>query len=268
MPTQAPHETLLFRMVNEPATMHGFADRLRHPLDLVNGAAPRRAIKLTYLVVLGVATVHITGQITRKSLAPAWCGPDFDDIPSVIRSAIGDPGVRAVVLVVDSPGGSIRGPSRVLEAIASARAAGKPVIAHIDGSACGCAYAIAAACDRVYASPLAAIGALTTIVEIVAPPPAPGTPPPMLSATFIGVSVERQRDADLARLATLYAEQIAQARRVSVETVEQLGEVLGTAELAQQLGLVDDVIPFEAALDRVIRGDLPPPRAEGAASAD
>src|SRR5690606_4935218 len=68
---------------------------------------------------------------------------------------------RAVILVIDSPGGLAQHcfePSRALRAKCSA--AGVPLFAFVDGSACSAAYALACAAERIAVTPTGLVGSI------------------------------------------------------------------------------------------------------------
>lgn len=79
-----------------------------------------------------------------------------------ISRLAGKPGVVALVLDIDSPGGSANAVSPLIEAIGRFKAAGKPIVAHCD-SCFSAAYWIASQCDAVFCdnrlSELGSIGA-------------------------------------------------------------------------------------------------------------
>lgn len=68
-----------------------------------------------------------------------------------LEKAMADDRCRAVILAVNSPGGACAGLFSFTDYIRECTAR-KPVYAYIHGEACSAAYAIAAACSRVYAA--------------------------------------------------------------------------------------------------------------------
>jgi protease-4 len=81
-----------------------------------------------------------------------------------IGEAIEDNEVRAIVLRVDSPGGSYVASDAIWREVARARAAGKPVIASFGDTAASGGYFIAMGADRIVASP----GTVTGSIGVVA----------------------------------------------------------------------------------------------------
>lgn len=73
-------------------------------------------------------------------------------------------GVRAVVLRVDSPGGSVAPSQEIYDAVRRV-AAKKPIIASLGGVAASGGYYIASACDAVVASPGTLTGSIGVILQ-------------------------------------------------------------------------------------------------------
>lgn len=113
----------------------------------------------------GIATVAIGGPLFRyANLLTAYCGASsYADVQHGITTAMQTPGLKALVLAIDSPGGECKGMLDTAEMIYSLR--GKvPVIAHVDGQACSAALLLAAAADRIVADPAAVIGCAGAII--------------------------------------------------------------------------------------------------------
>lgn len=104
----------------------------------------------------GVAIVPVGGSIAGGS----FYGPDdYTRLRSMIASALGDPSVRAVLLDVNSPGGTTSGLFDLAAWIRGQRGA-KPIWAIANDQATSAAYAIAAAADRVIATAGSVIGSI------------------------------------------------------------------------------------------------------------
>ena len=76
-----------------------------------------------------------------------------DDLSKAIRAAAGDKEVRAIVLRVDSPGGSVSASDQILDAVKKAQAAGKPVVVSMGGVAASGGYYISLSANRIVAEP-------------------------------------------------------------------------------------------------------------------
>jgi protease-4 len=115
-----------------------------------------------------VAVVDVDGPITdgpQQGLpfsfgAVAW----VDHIVEALDQVRGDGSVRALVLRVNSPGGSAFGSDRIARAVARVREAGKPVIASMGDLAASGGYYVSAPADQIFALP----GTLTGSIGIFA----------------------------------------------------------------------------------------------------
>jgi len=103
-----------------------------------------------YQVVGGVALISVEGTLVQKlgSLHPYSGMTGYDGMRALLSMALEDKAVRAVVLMVDSPGGEVAGCFDLVDAIYSARGR-KPIWSILSENAFSAAYAIASATDRV-----------------------------------------------------------------------------------------------------------------------
>ncbi|GAB1410323.1 signal peptide peptidase SppA [Desulfovibrionales bacterium] len=77
-----------------------------------------------------------------------------------LRQAQDDPSIKAVVLRLDSPGGSATASEDIALEVEALRAAGKPVVVSMGSVAASGAYWIAAAADRIVAAPSTLTGSI------------------------------------------------------------------------------------------------------------
>lgn len=80
---------------------------------------------------------------------------------------IDDPTVAAVVLRVDSPGGSAVASDSIAAAVGRVKAAGKPAVCSMGDLAASGGYMIAAACDTIVAQPTTITGSIGVIAAKV-----------------------------------------------------------------------------------------------------
>jgi protease IV len=104
------------------------------------------------------------GDILEGDQPPGTVGAD--SISRLIRQARLDPDVRAVVLRVDSPGGSVLASEQIYRELLALRAAGKPLIVSMSGYAASGAYYISAPADEIWASPATLTGSIGIFVVI------------------------------------------------------------------------------------------------------
>ncbi len=101
-------------------------------------------------VVHGSGDVHL-GRSTRRGLGGTSIGSDT--IGAALRAAGTDRDVRAVVLRVDSPGGSYVASDAIRREVVRLRETGKPVVASMGSVAASGGYFVSMAADTIVAQP-------------------------------------------------------------------------------------------------------------------
>jgi protease IV len=110
-----------------------------------------------------VALIYATGPIRRgrSGRGPLSGGAmGSDTIAAAIRSATADDQVRAIVLRVNSPGGSYVASDTIWREVVRARAAGKPVVVSMGDVAASGGYFISMAADVIVAQPGTVTGSI------------------------------------------------------------------------------------------------------------
>ena len=115
------------------------------------------------------AIIHIDGAIDKN--LSAWdrlCldATDLRDVDQALDTAAAANSIRNVLLVIDSPGGSVTGVPETAAKIA-ALAEQKNVFAYTEGMCCSAAYWLAAACDQIYSTSSAQIGSIGVYLALV-----------------------------------------------------------------------------------------------------
>jgi protease-4 len=82
----------------------------------------------------------------------------------VLHAATKDPSVKAIVLRINSPGGSAVASSMIHHSIQKVKKAGKKIVASIGDVAASGGYMIASGCDKIVASP----GSITGSIGVIA----------------------------------------------------------------------------------------------------
>lgn len=113
-----------------------------------------------------VALIRIEGIIsssTGQGGVLTVAGPYPEDIISQLRRAEKDFTVKAVLLRIDSPGGTAAASQEIYREV---RRMKKPVVASVGDVTASGAYYIASAADRIVASPASAVGSIGVILQI------------------------------------------------------------------------------------------------------
>ena len=105
-----------------------------------------------------VGVIVASGEITFGSPPPGIIGSE--SLSQLLRRALHDEEVQAVVIRIDSPGGSAFASDIIANEIAALQEAGKPVVASMSSVAASGGYWIAAGADRILASPSTITGSI------------------------------------------------------------------------------------------------------------
>jgi len=173
----------------EQAKAEGLIDRLAYDDD-AEGAVLGRAGKGAQKVALAdflhardgssfsgksgrIALIQASGEIVDGTTSGnGLFGGDeviaSDDMARTIRDATEDSSVKAIVLRVDSPGGSVTASDQILDALKKARKKGKPVVVSMGGVAASGGYYISAYANRIVAQPATITGSIGVLTGKIA----------------------------------------------------------------------------------------------------
>lgn len=106
------------------------------------------------------ALVSIVGEIGSDTQASA------EKVMSAMRTALEDPGSQALVLLINSPGGSPVQAGLINDEITRLRALhNKPIYAVVEESCASAAYYIAAAADQIYVDKASLVGSIGVLMD-------------------------------------------------------------------------------------------------------
>jgi protease-4 len=207
-----------------------------------------------------VAIVYATGAIMDGEMPQGSVGGET--LSRQLREARQDDSVKAVVLRIDSPGGSAFASELIRQEVLLLKEAGKPVIASMASLAASGGYWIAANADQIWASPTTITGSIGifgaipnvegTLAEIGITTDGVGTtsllspalmkPVPKKVSTIIQSNIEN----GYRRFLNI----VAEGRNMTVEQVDEVAQGrVWTGEKAMQLGLVDQMGNIDQAID-------------------
>lgn len=104
----------------------------------------------------GVGTIRVSGVLEKVSGED----PGMDVIGQAFDLAMKSKKVKAIVLDIDSPGGTVDGTHELAQKVRSSRGLGKPIIAYANGLMASAAYWIGSAADLIVASETAEVGSI------------------------------------------------------------------------------------------------------------
>lgn len=170
---------------SEDAKQKGLIDRLGYDDDALaeavrHGGAGTKPFKLedyakgvTMPASANIAVIEAAGDIVdgtaRDDPFSGSAGIASDDLSEAIGQAAREPGIKAIVLRVDSPGGSVTASDQILHAVKKAQAAGKKVVVSMATYAASGGYYISSSADKIVAEPgtlTGSIGVLTGKVSV------------------------------------------------------------------------------------------------------
>ncbi len=206
-----------------------------------------------------IAVVFANGAIMDGEETPGNVGGDTT--AAQIRDARLDPKVKAIVLRVNSPGGSVSASEVIREELAAAKAAGKPVVVSMGGMAASGGYWISTPADYIIASPSTLTGSIgifgvintveNTLDSIGVHTDGVATSPLADMAMTKALTPEVQQMMQLSiengykRFITL----VAQSRKSTPEAIDKIAQGhVWTGEDAKANGLVDSLGDFDDAV--------------------
>lgn len=206
-----------------------------------------------------VAVVYATGEIdgtTGRVPGMASDGIDSEDLAATIRKLQYDDEVKALVLRVNSPGGSAFGSEVIWKAIEDFKKTGKPVAVSMSDYAASGGYYISSGSQRIFAEPLTITGSIGIFGMF---PNASS-----LINNTLGVKIEQVttnknslvgnmftplRDDQIAALQKMvnrgyetFTKRCADGRNMSQDSIKVIGEGrVWDAVTAKEIGLVDEL---------------------------
>ncbi|HEY6453440.1 MAG TPA: signal peptide peptidase SppA [Steroidobacteraceae bacterium] len=111
-----------------------------------------------------VGVIIASGEILDGKQPPGLIGGD--SMSQLLRQGLQDEDIRAVVLRVDSPGGSVLASEQIYRAVRALRAAGKPVVVSMSDVAASGGYYIASPADEIIASANTITGSIGVFASV------------------------------------------------------------------------------------------------------
>ncbi|MGP8061005.1 MAG: signal peptide peptidase SppA [Acidimicrobiales bacterium] len=216
--------------------------------------------------VATVAVITATGAIRRRRSAPnPLTGSDqipADSTAEALRQAAADRRVRAIVMRVNSPGGSAVASDTIWREMLLARDAGKPIIVTMGNVAGSGGYYIAVGADRIVAQPdsiTGSIGVVAGKMVLASAKERIGIDVDEVHTNtnaLVGSSNRGFSDTEQERLSKTidaiydtFVARVAEGRKIPPDRVHQIARGrIWTGEDAHDLGLVDELGGFPEAL--------------------
>ncbi|EAA6031169.1 signal peptide peptidase SppA [Salmonella enterica subsp. enterica serovar Kingston] len=206
-----------------------------------------------------IAVIFANGAIMDGEETPGNVGGDTT--ASQIRDARLDPKVKAIVLRVNSPGGSVNASEVIRAELAAARAAGKPVVVSMGGMAASGGYWISTPANYIVASPstltgsIGIFGVINTVENSLS---SIGVHSDGVSTSPLAdISVTKALSPEVQQMMQLSIEYgykrfitlVADARKRTPEQIDKIAQGhVWTGEDAKANGLVDSLGDFDDAV--------------------
>jgi protease-4 len=207
-----------------------------------------------------IGVIVASGEIQDGKAPPGTIGGD--SLSRLIREARLDRDIKAVVLRVDSPGGSVAASEEIYRELEALRAAGKPLVVSMGNLAASGGYYISAPATQIWASPATLTGSIGIFAVI-----------PTIDQTLgkVGISVDGVGTTPLAGALTIdrplsneaseliqsqidrgyqqFIDHVASGRRETPQQIDAIGQgrVWAGAD-ARRIGLVDRLGTLEDAV--------------------
>jgi protease IV len=208
-----------------------------------------------------VGIVVASGEILDGHQPPGTIGGE--STADLLRQARYDNAVKAVVLRVDSPGGSMFASEQILREVQSLRKAGKPVVVSMSTYAASGGYYISAAANQIFASPTTLTGSIgvfsvvptfqRTLEKLGVKVDGLGTSPlagTMRQDRALGASAKQILQTSVDHAYAEFLHRVGDGRKKTVEDVDKIaqGRVWSGVD-AQRIGLVDHLGGLKDATD-------------------
>jgi len=208
-----------------------------------------------------VGIVVASGEIFDGHQMPGNIGGESTS--NLLREARYDNAVKAVVLRVDSPGGSEFASEKILREVQALRKAGKPVVVSMSTYAASGGYYIAAAANQIFASPTTITGSIgvfsyiptfqRTLEKLGIKVDGIGTTPlagDLRIDRALGPATKQLLQASVDHAYAQFVRRVADGRKKSVEDIDKIAQGRVWAGLdAQRIGLVDHLGGLKDATD-------------------
>lgn len=214
----------------------------------------------------GIGLIRVEGAIAAGGGQDSLTGGGFagsDSLMSQLKKARGDNGIKALVVRVNSPGGTASASQEIAAEIEKVRRAGKKVVISMGDVAASGGYWISVSADHIFANPGTQTGSIGVIMQIPqaeelmrkvglrfqtiksGPHKDIGSPDRDLTAEEQAILQSIVDD-----IYAQFVEVVAKGRRIPSERVRQLADGrIFSGRQAKDLGLVDSLGNLQDALD-------------------
>lgn len=208
-----------------------------------------------------IAVIAVTGAIMDGVSRTGIAGGDTT--AADIRKARLNPDIKAIILRVNSPGGSVTGSEVIRQEIVAARENGKPVVVSMGGMAASGGYWISAPANHIIASPSTLTGSIGIFGVVNTVENSLGAigvrTDGVATSPLADITLTKQLPAEVQQLIQLSIENgyqnfinlVAKSRKRTPEQIDQIAQGhVWTGGDAKDNGLVDELGDFDDAISK------------------
>ena len=207
-----------------------------------------------------VEVIYVQGIMLTGSIPTGFGIATSEDITKSLNDAEDDQGVKAIVMRINSPGGS---PAAAEEIVKTMKKINKPIVVSMGDVAASAAYYISAPADRILANPDTMTGSIGVIWEFQNRSKfyekdgtsfyiAKSGELKDMGGDWRGLSDEEKQYADqvISEAYGRFVKEVADDRNLSLSEVKDLADGrIYTGAKAKELGLVDDFGSLDDAIE-------------------
>ena len=207
-----------------------------------------------YEVRNSTGIINLMGTMTKRGSSMSRQGSTIR-ARRAIREAANDPDVSSILLVIESPGGTVSGTKDLADDVRRISQSGKRVVTYFEDIGASAAYWVGSAGTEVFANESAHIGSIGTYLSITDYSQATeqaGIKVHVIKAGehkgdgVPGTAITDEQLADFQRVVNetneIFIKSVAENRNMSIERVRELADGrIHLATQAKELGLIDDV---------------------------
>lgn len=211
-----------------------------------------------------IQVIRLGGMIVEKAEASLLSPSDSSlSVLKSLRKAATDDKIKAVLLRINSPGGTVATSQEISSAILNLKKAGKPVYSSMADLAASGGYYVAVATDKIYAQPGTLTGSIGVIMSTVNLKPLAdkfGVQPQVIksgqfkdiASPYRPMTPEEQKILKDLIMDSYeeFTQAIASGRNMKLADVKRLADGrIYSGKQAKTLGLIDELGSYEEALD-------------------
>lgn len=214
-----------------------------------------------------IQVVKLTGMIVDKPEQGLLSGGQGSSSACIkaLRQAAKEKRVKAVLIRLNTPGGTVSTSQEINDAVLAVKAEGKPVYASMSDLSASGGYYVACACDKIFAEPgtiTGSIGVIMNLMNFKALGDKVGiTSQAVKSGPFKDIAspyramTDEERNILQAIIADTYDQfvtAVAKGRRMKLEDVKRLADGrIYSGRQAKKNGLIDELGGYDEALDHL-----------------